>query len=206
MTLMKQTPLLTLFAVMDISKNIIGFLLAGTVLAFDNPTFLGPVFPAPLNLRANSAWPSAIQSITGNLTSAITAAIGGSNENSLAVRGISVSDASPLFEFYHTAKSISATGAQEVNADTVFRIGSISKLFTVYSLLLSGGFDVFEDSVTEYVPELREFAENPDVSPIEDVDWKDVTVGALARQVSGILRDCKHSILTLFRLYLHHKI
>lgn len=177
---------------MHLLKITLGLLMAGIALAFDNPTFLGPAFPVPLNLGANEAWQSAIQAITANLTGAIAAANGGANGNSLAVRAISVSEASPLFEFYHTAKSISPAGKQKVDANTVFRIGSISKLFTVYSLLLRGGFDVFEDPVAKYVPELQEADENSNINAVQDVDWKEITVGALASQLSGILRDCMY--------------
>jgi CubicO group peptidase (beta-lactamase class C family) len=178
----------------------VGIFLAGCALAFDNPTFLGPVFPAPLNLGKTNALTSAAHMIAANLSAAIAAAQGGMDANSFAVRAISVSEAEPLFEFYHTARSISSVGAQKVNADTVFRIGSISKLFTVYTLLLRGGFDVFEDQVTKYIPELRRAANSPNFDPVQDVNWNDITVGALARQLSGILRDCMYAILLFIKL------
>lgn len=184
---------------MRVFKASISLLLSRAAWAFDNPTFLGPVFPVPLDLGTNPAWPSVAQMITANLTGALVAANGGADENSLAVQAISIYESDPLFEFYHTASSISSAGAQEVNADTVFRIGSISKLFTVYTLLLRGGFDIFEDPVTKYVPELRQIADCHDFNPLKDVDWKDITVGALASQLSGILRDCMDT--TPFRVF-----
>ncbi|KAJ5832048.1 hypothetical protein N7474_000359 [Penicillium riverlandense] len=174
----------------------LGLLLAGMTLAFNNPTFLTPVFPVPLNLGTNEAWHSIRQTITSNLTGAIAAANGGAGANSLAIRATSVKEDSPLFEFYHTAKSVSPAGVQTVGADTVFRVGSVSKLFTVYSLLVRGGFDVFDDPVTKYVPELREAGLNSNFDPLEDVSWEEVTVGALASQLSGILRDYNHADLS----------
>ncbi|KAJ5620773.1 hypothetical protein N7510_004757 [Penicillium lagena] len=168
----------------------LGLLLAGTALAFNNPTFLTPVFPVPLIPETTEVWHSIRQTITSNLTGAIAAANGGEGANSVAIRAISVQEDSPLIEFYHTAKSISPASVQKVGADTVFRIGSISKLFTVYSLLVRGGFDIFEGPVTKYVPELRKAGLNSTVDPIDDVNWEEVTVGALASQLSGILRDC----------------
>lgn len=177
---------------MRVSNSIVGCSLACMALAFDNPTFLGPVFPAPVHLGADERWPATIQSITSKLSDAVAAASGGADANSIAVRAVSISDSRPLFDIFHTAKSITSAGTQNVGADTVFRIGSISKLFTVYTLLLRGGFDVFEDPVTKYVPELRK--ESSDFNAVEDVDWDEVTVGALASQLSGILRDCKYQV------------
>jgi hypothetical protein len=175
-----------------------GLLLAEMALASNNPTFLTPVFPVPLNLETSEAWHSTRQTITANLTGAIAAASGGAGANSLAIRAISVKGDSPLFEFYHTAESISPASVQTVGADTVFRIGSISKLFTVYSLLVRGGFDVFEGPVTNNVPELQRVSLDSNINPIEDVDWDEVTVGALASQLSGILRDCMPCFDPLF--------
>ena len=87
-------------------------LLTGAALAFDNPTFLGPVFSVPRNPGQNTAWPSVVKMIAANLTAAIAAANGGMEANSLAVRAISVSDTDPFVEFHHSATSISSAGVQ----------------------------------------------------------------------------------------------
>ena len=74
----------------------------------------------------------------------------------------------------------------------MFRIGSISKLFTVYTFLLHGGLELWQQPVTDYVPELRQAAlESINSSNLDSVRWEEVTLGSLASHMSGIGRDCE---------------
>lgn len=74
-----------------------------------------------------------------------------------------------------------------VTGDTNFRVASISKTFTVYALLLEKRISL-EDPVTKYLPELLE-GEKP-VDPFGLlVQWDQITIRALASQLSGISRE-----------------
>ena len=73
----------------------------------------------------------------------------------------------------------------------MYRIGSISKLFTVFALLVENGDANFNDPITKFVPELRDSWMVKQKGVVNAVQWKDVTLGALASQMSGIGRDCK---------------
>lgn len=77
-------------------------------------------------------------------------------------------DDDPLFE-YHQGDGISG--------DSVYRIASISKVFTVYEALLQ---DVnMDNTVAQYLPEFN--------TP----EYAGITLRSLAGHSSGITRDCK---------------
>jgi len=66
---------------------------------------------------------------------------------------------------------------KEVNGDTIYRIASVSKLFTVFSLLVQEGLNL-DDFVWQHVPELT------------DIDnFREITLRMLASHLSGIARD-----------------
>jgi CubicO group peptidase (beta-lactamase class C family) len=97
---------------------------------------------------------------------------------------ISQHDSSPILDFHHTSGSlnISAGSTSKITSDTVYRIGSVSKLFTVYALLLNNKIHHWNRPVTEYIPELKHAAQHPphNSTVIDWVQWDQVTVGALA--------------------------
>ena len=87
----------------------------------------------------------------------------------------------------------STAGVRKAGRDAVYRLGSLTKIFTVYTWLALDGDGKFNDPITKYVPELAAAAgrhgERDD--PVRYVSWEDVTVGALASQMGGIIRDCE---------------
>jgi CubicO group peptidase (beta-lactamase class C family) len=162
--------------------------------------YLGEIYPPPKNFISHPLWVDA----TRNLTQALLAEPLQRNATSFAIQVISQDSKTPIYiyENYHKAPGhlYGVNGEKNVDGDTIFRIGSISKLFTIYALLLQCGFRCFEDPITKYVPELQGAAFNNNV---DDVKWEEVTVGALAAQLSGIGRDCRLELqLTLAPLVL----
>ena len=89
--------------------------------------------------------------------------------------------------------TVNTTGVKEVDENTVHRIGSISKMLTVYTFLVQIGDGVWNDPVTKYIPELRSSASDTASRSVYHVDWNEVTVGSLASFESGLMRDCKYS-------------
>ena len=81
---------------------------------------------------------------------------------------------------------------KEVTEDSIYRIGSLSKLITVYLFLLEVGPSYWNHAITEYIPELEAAASNclARKDPIECTDWHAVTLGALASHMAGVPRDC----------------
>jgi hypothetical protein len=101
-----------------------------------------------------------------------------------------------LWERYHTATNLptlNSSGVTEVDENTVYRLGSLTKVFTVLAYLAQDGDVHWNEPITKYVPEVAELSERSKGkrNALWDVDWEDITLGALASQVSGIARDCK---------------
>lgn len=171
-----------------------------TVLAGPNCPPLGPVFPKPTNLASSPP----IRAALDNLTTVLSAR---DNDNSAAVLANSTSwsievfsanpDTPTLFEWHHTAPELAAAtgnnsfGVKKVDGDTVYRLGSLTKVFTVYTWLAQDGMDKWNEPITKYVPELREAAARAKAAkdPVKNVPWDEVTIGSLAGQMSGAIRD-----------------
>ncbi|KAI0113490.1 beta-lactamase/transpeptidase-like protein [Daldinia grandis] len=146
---------------------------------------LGPVLPAPKNPTVHESVRLAIDSISDtfqNLTAGLV-----STGISVAVKSIHETD--PLLELHHTPTILNSNGTSTIDSQTVYRLGSISKIFAVLSLLKQDHVEL-DDPITQYVPELCELkGETDEVSDITTVRWSEVTLGALASHMSGISTD-----------------
>ncbi|OCL07086.1 beta-lactamase/transpeptidase-like protein [Glonium stellatum] len=158
-------------------------------VAFENCPLLGPVFPPPSNISFG------LQAAFSNLTEVLDQAIASgnsthglvNNKTSYSVQFFSVNEKNPLFEYYYTTPS--SYGVQKVDGDSVYRIGSISKLLTVYTLLVEIGDKYWDRAVTDFIPELRALVPKSRSDPIAFNAWDEITLGSLAGQVAGVTRD-----------------
>lgn len=169
--------------------------LAPLAAAFAPPDLLGPAYLKPTRLAGDTAVAAAQANVTARLAAIF--ATGKTpygklfgNDTALSVQVASLSDDKPLVEFHHSPDSLNVTAGSttKVDSDTVYRIGSISKVFAVYALLLNEGRRYWDTSVAEFIPELKG---QPTGSDIEDAHWDEVTVGALASQLGGVSGNCK---------------
>lgn len=166
---------------------------------------LGPVFPAPTHLSENAVFKRAKGTISSALDEAIREAkasqdpIFNPDTTSISLQIFSGSDQHPLFYYSYTSPATknAKKGVREVDEDTVFRIGSCSKLWAVLVFLIEMGDGPFNDPVAKYIPELKAAAakvgrhgtERRD--SVSFVSWDEVTIGELASQLAGITRDCR---------------
>jgi CubicO group peptidase (beta-lactamase class C family) len=74
---------------------------------------------------------------------------------------------------------------------TIGRAGSVTKLFTVYALLVMAGIGVFDKPVTDYLPELRRAPASSSSSSVnkggkllDRIRWE-ITIGALTSHQAG---------------------
>jgi hypothetical protein len=92
-----------------------------------------------------------------------------------------------LWSRHHTAlqRNASREDVARVNGDTLYRIASITKAFTVLGILYqhNAGNLSLDDPVDKYIEELRGEQEGT-------IPWKDITIRSLASQLSGIPREC----------------
>jgi hypothetical protein len=159
---------------------------------------LGPFFPAPLIDPTSPALNKVAQSlnkilddyivagdgrfgpITPNTTSFSLALFAGSNY-------VPGPDDLPFFyEYHHAANDLDR---RHLDKDSVFALGDLTQVFTVYAQLAALGDEVWSQSILDYVPELHNVSVVGS-DAIRQVQWKDVTLGALAGHISGIARDC----------------
>jgi CubicO group peptidase (beta-lactamase class C family) len=144
---------------------------------------LGPVLPSGFDLskfkvvqEVKSDFPATIESI-------LSSGIINETHTSFAINVFSTATNESLYSYYHAAEALDDTlSTGKLDDETVFRIGSVSKLYTAYALLANSGFDVVNRPVTEILPEL---AGNNRSEPNERVIWEDVTVGALLSHQAG---------------------
>lgn len=159
----------------------------------------GPAYIQPTNLINED---SAVLAAWQEFASAIDALVdptkcaqdpsSGLCASSFSVGAFSLRDASAsaTLRYHHTGLDVvnATEGTNEVGADSVFRIGSVSKVFTAYLSLLAGGSALWDRPITDFVPELLS-ASAPCDGDAKVADWKRVTLGAVAGEISGIPRD-----------------
>ncbi|KAE8152462.1 beta-lactamase/transpeptidase-like protein [Aspergillus avenaceus] len=142
----------------------------------------GPLLPRPTNLTQSKY----LQAATDNLTAALDSALKGEIKAGWVVDNVSFSVAivspnggqdhnKPLWEYHHRAKH-NTGGAAQATGDSQYMIGSVSKVFSDL-VLLKSGVDI-QSPVTEFLPELA--------APNASIQWKDITLQALADHLAGI--------------------
>lgn len=147
-------------------------------------------YPPPTNISS-----SIIESASGKLNATLTSFLSNEtiaaayNTTTFSLDVFSIHKPVSELRYHYTASeaAISAAGVQKVDSNTVYRVGSISKAWTVYLFLIAAGDSAFNDPITKYVPEIAAYASTH--SSESSVDWNAITVGALASQLSGISRD-----------------
>ncbi|KAK9421122.1 putative Beta-lactamase-related domain-containing protein [Seiridium unicorne] len=158
-----------------------------------NCPYLGPVFPKPTNLASSDTIIQAVANLSSAFAEYENDPANNPDETSWSIQVFSGSDNDdvPIWEHYHTAPNINTSFASVVDGNTIYRLGSVTKIFTILAFLVGSGDKYWNAPVTDYIPELAQLAEesDQDFDPLMDVDWRDVTLAALASQMAGIVRD-----------------
>jgi len=157
---------------------------------------LGPSWPAPTSLSTDPVVREALQNVTTTIQQAINA--GNFSSDSISMQIFDANDPGALLSLSYTAADINTTlGVSQVDENTVFRIGSTSKLFTMFMILIENGFRSLQVPIADYIPELRQavidlfWNSTQWDDGIDFTRWNEVTVGELASHLAGIGRDCK---------------
>ncbi|KAL6918364.1 hypothetical protein FSST1_009859 [Fusarium sambucinum] len=133
----------------------------------------GPILPKPTSLATSPIFKASAANLTKTLNAAVSGSINAGweiNNVSLSLAVVSRDSDKPIWEYHHLA-SANTRGTKEINRDSQYLVGSISKVFTTY-LLLKSGVNL-DASITEFLPELRE-------------SWKDVSLRMLASYLGGV--------------------
>ncbi|KAJ9607217.1 hypothetical protein H2200_008289 [Cladophialophora chaetospira] len=155
-------------------------LLARTVTSFQPCPIFGPGFPAPKNLSASSILKPAFANFTSLIDSIISSSKSkygpfDSNTTTFSLEFFSTSSDVSLYEYHHIAPGLgySGTGVRTVDSNSIYRVGSATKLLAVYSFLIAAGDAIFHDPVTKWVPELKAAASSSSgqKDPVNHVVW-----------------------------------
>ncbi|KAI0159517.1 beta-lactamase/transpeptidase-like protein [Xylariaceae sp. FL1272] len=150
----------------------------------------GPGYPSPSKFSSSFLLTDAIAQFEDNLSN-VTLGLQ-PNSTAWAVALFSSKENKTLYErFYTPPLNVSVP---RVDANSVFRIGSVSKVFSVWSFLLEVGDKYFNDPITKYVQELSNLTRSSYggreiYNDLDQVRWEDVTLGELASHAAGIPRD-----------------
>lgn len=171
--------------------------------------FLGPTYPAPLDLAGKT---SLVSAAWENLTSTLDAYLN-QQQNTTATSPLatvgnltfstglfSLHDAAAQqLQYHHTGPEIAnaPNGTNKVDADTIYRIASISKLFTVYAGMILLTEEAWNRPLTDIIPALADFAGRGEQSSIYSTPWDKITPWALAAQSAGVLRSSTGDYLGL---------
>lgn len=168
--------------------------------SFQPCPILGLDFIAPQNLQNATAFQAALQNLSStfdNIGKTGQTPYGAfpNNETSFSVGVFDASSPGLLWSSAYTAPILenATEGTTNVTKDSIFRIGSGSKLITVYLFLLEAGPKWWNHPITEFIPRLADAAKacSATQDPIDCLDWDDVTLGALASHMAGVPRDCE---------------
>jgi CubicO group peptidase (beta-lactamase class C family) len=152
---------------------------------------LGPVLPAPKSPSSNNA----VQFALVGLSAEFETLASSYNATAISIAVASIHEKGPMLDLGHTPSIHNKRGTKKVDINTVYRIASVSKVFTVLALLQLKGKINLADPVTKYVPELRQLKKQEDtINDITTVDWDEVTIDALASQLSDIGQNCTLSL------------
>ncbi|KAK4942842.1 hypothetical protein LTR10_017418 [Elasticomyces elasticus] len=146
---------------------------------------LGPILPAPTSLSDNPSLQQVIAQINLGLQNASSQL----NETAVSVGVRSTHETQPLLSFHYTPESFNTSGTHNVTGDTVYLVGSATKLYTALAILqLRGAGDLnLSDPVTKYVPRLNSLPQNN--NNLTTVDWSTVTIEALLDHLGGVPAD-----------------
>ncbi|KAK9413683.1 putative Beta-lactamase-related domain-containing protein [Seiridium unicorne] len=103
--------------------------------------------------------------------------------------GADSAESDPIFFDYHYTATLSDS-VDNVTAQTVFPVGTLTQLFTVYSWLVETGDGSWSSPITEFLPELSNATNSSSEFDIGlSVDWESISVGSLASHMSGLAHD-----------------
>src|ERR1700753_794067 len=136
---------------------------------------LGSQYPAPVGLSREPIYEAATRSIEARLKASISRFP--YNETSFSIGMFSTHEAGLTYQYHHTDALLarSAQGARKLDANSIYRVGSVSKLLTVYLLLICEGDHRFNDPITQYIPQLKSI--KPNLTTTALPDWDDITIG-----------------------------
>ncbi|KAJ5827390.1 hypothetical protein N7447_004153 [Penicillium robsamsonii] len=165
--------------------SILGLAASSTarIIATDEVPFIGPSFLSNFDPSSSTAIKNAKSKFPGLIDNLFSTGDLNSTDLAIHIDVFSAATNKSIYSYSHVGQnSKHSLTSGELNDKTISRIGSVTKLFTVYAIIAKAGIEVFSHPVTKYLPELGGNSAN---DPLEEIRWEDITVGALASQQAG---------------------
>ncbi|KAG8525946.1 uncharacterized protein KY384_000708 [Bacidia gigantensis] len=161
--------------------------------------FLTPTYPPPTDLTSDKsllskAWKNITETLDGYLKQNQTSASGllaeaGNVTFSLGMFSI-YDPAAAKLQYHHTAPEVANAkqGVTKVDGDSVYKIASVTKLFTAFAGMIELSDEDWDRPVSQVVPGLAEYVAQTasDLDPVYTTQWDKITLWALASQLAGI--------------------
>ena len=170
---------------MALLSKFVFFLAAGAVLPLVSSKAcppLGAVLPAPRFPSRSESVKEATQKLISGFNDELKQLL---NASGVSVGVKSTHEDNLLFNYHFTPPVLSGIGTDTIDEKTIYRVGSLSKLFPAL-VVLQESINL-DDSVLKYVPDLQNVTESPEGS----IPWEDVTIGSLLSHLSGLATDSK---------------
>ncbi|PGH02259.1 hypothetical protein AJ80_08884 [Polytolypa hystricis UAMH7299] len=167
-------------------------LLVGLSNAETHCGVLGPAFPQPTNLSASKSWNERLSNFTKYIDNTLSLGHLNNQTDSFSLNVFSMhDDNNVIYDYHYEAPGLNGSlgPGKELNGDTIYRIGSISKLVSVYLFLIEAGFDALNERVIDHVPEIAAAVKSADSNNVAVPQWKDITIGALANVLTDFSTD-----------------
>ncbi|KAJ5766242.1 uncharacterized protein N7511_003858 [Penicillium nucicola] len=170
-------------------KLLIGSLLgisyasAARIVATDEAPLIGPSFISNFDPSGSLAIRNARSKLPGLIDDLFETDVLNRTDLAFSIDIFSAATNDSLYRYTHVGGDMKKTlTAGTLNDKTISRTGSVTKLFTVYAILVKAGIQCFSHPVTKYLPEL---AGNSSSDPLDRIRWDDITIGALASHQAG---------------------
>lgn len=164
--------------------------------------FLGPTYPAPIDLTSDkSLIPASWKNFTstfdaylkkGNQSTASKSSLSGVEKITFSVGLFSIHDpAAAKLQYHYTSPEIAnaTLGTTQVDGDSIYHIASVSKLFTVFAGLLELTDQDWNRPLADVIPGLADYAGGTaagEEDAVYKIQWDKITPWALASQLAGV--------------------
>ena len=152
-------------------------------LPTDDCPILGPIFPKSFDVSQSEAFINATELFPEVIAGLFETGAVNETGSAFYIDVFSTQTNTSIYSYGHVGSGVQTSQqGGEMSDETIFRIGSVSKLYTAYAVLVAGGLDIWRDPVTKYIPELEG---NPRDQPNDFIIWEDISIGALLSQQAG---------------------
>jgi CubicO group peptidase (beta-lactamase class C family) len=154
-----------------------------TIVASNDVPLIGPSFLSNFDISKSEYIGEAKEQFPSLLKKAFESNVLNKTDLIFSVDVFSAATNDSLYSYYHVGDTYKDTLTKgKLTEDTIFRTGSVSKMFTVYAIIAKAGIRILSEPVTVFLPELLG---NSSSNPIERIDWSEISVGALASHQAG---------------------